>query len=557
MRRGAVFFAALGALAWMLPSAAGPPAFLDITARSGIDFRNQSSPTSRKYLLESMTGGVAALDYNRDGLPDLYFVNGAALDDPMPKDKPPGKSAPRFWNRLYRNDGGGKFTDVTEAAGVRGHSYGMGAAAGDYDNDGYPDLYVTNYGQNILYHNNGDGSFRDVTAQAGVAGGGWSTGAAFVDFDRDGFLDLVVSRYIEWDFSLDIFCGDRRPGYRSYCHPDQFQPISHLLYRNNGNGTFADVSKPAGLASSPGKGLGIAIHDFDRDGWPDILIANDSFPQQLFRNDHGTFRETGLAQGLAYDEDGHTFAGMGADIADYDNDGWPDVFINALANQRYALFHNRSGWFEYVSGPAGISAATLLHSGWGARFLDYDNDGWKDLFVAQGHVMDNIELTQPALRYLEPLLLLRNVSGKFQDVSALAGPAFQVPLAARGVAFGDWNNDGFLDVAINCNNRPAVILQNSGAGGGHWLLVDLIGSASNRDGIGARLRLVSASGAEQHAFASAAGSYLSSSDRRVHFGLGKSTTVKLLEVTWPSGRLQRLENFPADRILTVREPEKP
>ena len=279
----------------------------------------------------------------------------------------------------------------------------MGVAVADYDNDGRPDLYVTGLGGNNLYHNNGDGTFTDVTEQAGVRGAGWSAGAAFVDYDGDGLLDLVVSRYLEWNFSQDIWCGARKAGYRAYCEPDQFGPITHLLFHNEGNGRFRDVSRESGFSKYPGKGLGIAINDYDRDGLPDIFIANDGVAQQLFHNlGRGKFEEVALASGVAYDEDGRAFAGMGVDFADYDNDGWPDIFVNALANQRYALFHNIKGSFQYASGQTGLAAATRKHSGWGAKFIDYDNDGWKDLFVGQGHVMDNIQLTQPDLRYLEP-----------------------------------------------------------------------------------------------------------------------------------------------------------
>jgi len=396
-----------------------------------------------------------------------------------------------------------------------------------------------------------------VTKQAGVGGGGWSAGACFVDYDRDGRLDLIVTRYLDWDFTKNIYCGERKPGFRSYCHPDHFPPARHLVYHNNGDGTFRDVSKQCGIGAVSGKGLGIAISDFDGDRWPDILVANDSSPQQLFRNNQdGTFTELAQSLGLAFDEDGKTFAGMGADFADYDNDGWPDVFVNALANQRYAVFHSQRGRsFDYVSGPTGVGAISILHSGWGAGFLDYDNDGWKDLFVGQGHVMDNIHLTQPSVRYLEPPLLMRNGGGKFQDVSEKSGPPFRAPLAARGVAFGDLNNDGFLDIAINCNNGPALLLRNQGGNGNHWLLVKLVGSRSNRDGIGARLRLVSQSGHEQFAFASAGGSYLSASDPRMHFGLGAERSARLLEIWWPSGTVQRLEKVDADQVLTVREPE--
>ncbi len=530
------------------------PVFADVTLKSGIRFKHEASRTSEKYLPESMGAGVAMFDYNNDGHLDLFFVNGAALHDPMSRGIEADKSDPRFWNRLYRNNGDGTFSDVTEAARVAGHSYGMGVATGDYDNDGFADLFVTNLGRNILYHNNGDGTFTDVTERAGVAGSGWCAGACFVDYDRDGRLDLIVTRYLEWDFAANIYCGEHRPGYRAYCSPDQFKPITHLVYHNNGDGTFSDVSKRSGIASAPGKGLGIAIGDFDRDGWPDIFIANDSFPQQLFRNNRdGTFTEVALAQGLAYDQDGKIFAGMGADFTDYDNDGWPDVFVNALGNQKYALFHNDRGSFEYVSDATGIGGMTVLHSGWGAKLFDYDNDGWRDLFVAQGHVMDNIELTQPALRYREPLLLLRNIRGKFTDVSKESGVPIQVPRVARGIAVGDIDNDGFLDVAINCNDGHAVVLRNQGGNGNHWLVVKLAGMKSNRDGIGAKLRLVADKGSEQHAFVSTAGSYLSASDKRVHFGLGSAKKVRLLEITWPSGTMQRFESLAADQVLVVKE----
>jgi hypothetical protein len=532
------------------------PVFRDVTASSKINFTNHASPTSQKYLIETMVGGVAAFDYDGDGWLDLFFVNGAALADPMPEGKGPGKSDPRFWNRLYRNNGDLTFTDVTEAAGVRGHSYGMGVAVGDYDNDGRPDLYLTNFGPNILYHNNGDGTFTDVTAKAGVAGGGWSASAAFVDYDHDGWLDVFVTRYLQWDFENNPFCGPKER--RGYCHPEEFELITHLLYRNNRDGTFADVSKESGIAASPGYGLGIAFNDFDRDGRIDILVANDNVPQQLFRNQgDGTFEEAALRVGLAYDEDANTFSGMGTDFVDYNNDGWPDVIIGALANEHYALFTNRKGSFLYATQRTGVGYITANHSGWGLKFIDYDNDGWKDLFVAQGHVMDTIEITDPSLRYLEPMLMMRNKEGRFEDVSAASGEAFRVPRASRGVAFADLDNDGFVDVAINCLNDKAVILRNEGGNGNHWLIVNTAGVISNRDGMGAQLKIVSESGAEQHGIVSTAGSYQSANDKRVHFGLGRDKTVKLLEITWPSGTVQKLENIPAGQILNVKEPGEP
>jgi hypothetical protein len=527
--------------------------FVDVTRRSAIGFVNHSSHTSRKYLPETMVGGVAMIDYNNDGLLDLFFVNGAKLEDPMSASAMPDKSDPKYWNRLYRNNGDGTFTDVTVKAGLQGEGYGMGVAVGDFDNDGFPDLYVTAVGHNILYHNNGDGTFTDVTKVAGVGGSGWSTGAMFVDYDRDGLLDLFVSRYVQWDFSTDVFCGQTKPGYRAYCHPDQFPPITNLLFHNEGHGKFRDVSEESGIAKSRGKGLGVAFNDYDRDGWPDIFVGNDAVPQQLFHNlKNGKFEEVATSLGVAYDEDGNVFSGMGVDFADYDNDGWPDVFVNALAKQKYALFHNRSGAFEYVSGRSGVSAASVAHSGWGAKFVDYDNDGWKDLFVAQGHVMDNIQLTQPDVRYAEPPLLLRSVGSQFRDVSAQNGAIFSRPLAARGAAFGYLHNNGQLDVVVNCNEQPPVLMEWTGSAN-HWLIVDTVGTRSNRDGTGAQVRITMLDGKRQYAQIGGAGSYLSASDKRAHFGLGRDTVVKSLEIEWPSGTKQTLANVKADQVLVVHE----
>jgi hypothetical protein len=536
-------------------SQVNPPSFSDITALTGIEFKHEASHTSQKYFIETMGSGVAVFDYDSDALLDIFLVNGAALQDPMGPAKEPDKSDRRYWNRLYRNNGNLTFTDVTEKAGVQGRFYGMGVAAGDYDNDGHPDLYVTNFGANLLYHNNGDGTFADVTQKGGVAGGGWSSSSCFVDYDRDGKLDLIVARYVEWDFVHNPWCGQHKPGYRSYCHPDHFSRIHSLVYHNNGDGTFTDVSAKAGFADKPGKALGLSFNDFDRDGWLDILVANDEVPQQLFRNNQdGTFTEIATLQGVAHDEDGRYFAGMGVDFQDYNNDGWPDAFINALSSQKYALYANNKTSFDYVSGPSGVAGLTLAYSGWGARFLDYDNDGWKDLFVAQGHVMDNIELTHPSYRYLQPLLLMRNVNGKFRDASKQGGPAFEIRRAGRGAAFGDLDNDGNLDVVINCNEQAAVVLHNQGSSRNNWLLVDTSGTRSNRDGTGAQLRLVTDSGLEQNGLVSGAGSYLSASDKRVHFGLGPDKFVRLLEITWPSGVVQRLEKIAANQVLKVQEP---
>jgi len=534
-------------------AAAALPVFRDVTRASGVKFSCNGSPTSQKYLIETMVGGVASFDYDSDGWQDLYFVNGALLQDPMPQGAVPDKSAPRFWNRLYRNNGDGTFTDVTEQAGVRGRYYGMGVAVGDYDNDGDPDLYVTNFGRNTLFRNNGDGTFTDVTERAGVGAGGWSASAGFLDYDRDGWLDLFVSRYLVWDFDHNPYCGPRQA--RAYCHPATFPTITHVLYHNNRDGTFTDVSRPAGIAGAPGYGLGVAFNDYDRDGWPDIFVANDKVAEQLFHNrGDGTFEEVALEAGLAFNEEGGTFSGMGVDFTDYDNDGWPDIVVTALANERYALFRNEEGFFDYESESTGLGRETHRRSGWGLKLVDFDNDGWKDLFVGQSHVMDNIELVRPSTPYREPMLLLHNEKGVFRDVSDGRGDAFETPRVSRGAAFGDLDNDGFIDVAVNCLNCPAVILRNEGGNGNHWLTVDLTGTKSNRDGIGARLRLVAASGLEQYAFASPTGSYQSANDKRLHFGLGADASVKLLEIIWPSGVVQRLENVAADQILAVKEP---
>ncbi|MDQ3013305.1 MAG: CRTAC1 family protein, partial [Acidobacteriota bacterium] len=380
-----------------------------------------------------------------------------------------------------------------------------------------------------------------------------STSAGFIDYDRDGNLDLFVARYLDWDFGKNKRCGGEGSALQEYCHPNEYRPVTHLLYRGIGGCRFEDVSEKAGIAKAPGKGLGVAFQDVDRDGWPDIFVANDSFPQQLFRNRRdGTFEEIALAMGAAYDEDGKVFAGMGVDLADYDNDRLPDVFVNALANQGYGLFRNRKGLLEYVSGASGLTAVSKMHSGWGARFLDYDNDGWKDIFVAQGHVMDNIELTQAGIHYRETPLLLRNVSGKFSDVSAQAGAPFLKAMAGRGAASGDLNNDGAIDVVVSDVTGAPRVFRN-GATANTWLLIDTVGAKSNRDGIGAAIRIVMASGSEQFGFVSTAGSYLSAHDKRVHFGLGRERRVKLLEIRWPSGVVQTWKNVAANQIFIAKE----
>jgi enediyne biosynthesis protein E4 len=534
-----------------------PGSFVDVTQKLGVHFKQEASPSSKKYLLETMGSGVALFDYDNDGRLDIFFANGARIDDPTPKGTIPQKDGPKYWNRLYHQKADGTFEDVTEKAGVAGTGYSTGVAVGDYDNDGFDDLFVAGYGHSTLYHNNGDGTFTDVTASAGVAGSGWATSAAWVDYDNDGRLDLVVARYMEWDFD-DIYCGHREEGFRSYCHPDLFKPASVLLYHNDGNGKFSEVTLKAGIGK-PGKGLGLAIADYDHDGHMDILLANDSIPEFLFHNKgDGTFEEVGLVSGLGLDGSGGTFAGMGVDFEDYNNDGWPDVIITDLANQKYALYKNAGdGTFDYATLTTGLGAISLLHSGWGVRFMDYDNDGWKDIFLVQSHVMDTIQTNEPHLRYREsPLLLWNQTGNKFVDESAQSGEVFQQKWAARGMAIGDIDNDGKIDVVVTENNGPAWILRNQTPTHNHWITLKLVGVKSNRDGIGAQIKITTASG-DQYSTVTTAGSYQSSSDKRVHFGLGSADVVTQAEIRWPSGVTQVLKNLQVDQILTVTEASSP
>jgi hypothetical protein len=527
-----------------------PGNFVDITAALGIHFLHQAPHTSKKYLLDTMGSGVALFDCDGDGRLDLFLVNGAPYSDPTPKGTIPQKTGPNDWNRLYRQKQDGTFEDVTQKAGLEGVGYGMGVAVGDYDNDGYEDIYVTGYGSNRLYHNNGNCTFTDVTEKAGVAGGGWSSSAAWVDLDNDGRLDLVVLRYVTWDWN-DLWCG--QPDNRGICHPDNFPPITMLVYHNDGNGHFTEEAAKLGL-NKPAKALGIAIADYNRDGRLGIFVANDSMEEFLFRQSaDGTFKEVGLESGIAVNGDGHTFAGMGVDFADYDNDGYPDIVVTDLANQRYALYHNEhDGTFNYATDSTGLGEMTQMHSGWSLRFLDYDNDGWKDLLIAQGHDMDTVQKSFPLLRYREPMMLLRNTGKGFVDVSSVSGPVFQQAWVGRGMAIGDIDNDGRIDAVVTTNGGPAYVLHNETATSNHWLTLKLVGHKSNRDGIGALVRMTTSLGSQWVTVTTACG-YLSSCDPRVHFGLGSAAAAQSIEIRWPSGTVQTLKDVAADRFITVDE----
>jgi len=547
-----------GLLSFLMGAAPAPDMqFADITQISKIDFKHESSATSNKYLVETMGGGVALLDYDNDGRLDIFFTNGAKIDDPMPDDKLPDKSDRKFWNRLYHQNPDGTFTDVTEKAGLTGmpqNRYDMGVAVGDYDNDGFEDIYVTGFGGNTLYHNNGNGTFTDVTKSAGVAGGGWSASAGFFDYDNDGKLDLFVTRYVNWTFQTNRYCGEKQAGYRAYCHPDNYDGVTNILYHNNGDGTFTDVSEKAGIANPKGKGLGVSFADYDGDGFTDVFVANDSVQCFLYHNNgNGTFTETGLLAGVGYNEDGKTFAGMGTDFSDYDNDGRPDIVVTDLSNERYMLFRNNGdGTFRDVTNQSGVGGATLAFAGWSTSFFDYDNNGWKDLFVAQSHVMDTIEKTSPNLKYLQPPLLLRNESGHF--VRVVPGQAFQTDWAGRGAAFGDIDNDGDIDLVVSNAGQKAYVLRNDGGNRGNWIRIETRGKKSNRDGIGCRVKIVSASGLAQYFTVNTAVGYLSASDKRLLVGLGAESTAKLIEIRWPSGAVQKFENIKTGQTLKAIEP---
>ena len=523
--------------------------FTEVRQAAGITFLQDATATEEKYYLETMGTGVGWLDYDQDGLQDLFFVQSAATD--IYKPPHPLRSV------LYHNNGDGTFTDVTEKAGVGGSGhYGQGVAVGDYDNDGYPDLYVTGYGNAILYHNNRNGTFTDVTTKAGVADErGWSTSAGWFDYDNDGWLDLVVTNYIEWSPKNNLWCGEHRPGYRSYCHPRNYKGQRIKLYHNNHDGTFTDVSDASGVGKREAKGMGVVLADFNNDGWVDIAIANDSWPNFLFLNKHdGTFQDVSFDSGLAAGEEGRYEAGMGIDAADVDGDGWQDIYITHLDFELNRLYRNhQDGTFDDDTFRSGIGNKAILLSGVGMKFLDYDNDGWIDILQLNGAMLDNIQLQHSEVSYKEPLLMFRNTGkGQFTKVSDSLGPDFVRPIAGRGLATADFDNDGDTDIAINVRGDYPELLRNDGGNTNHWLEVLLIGTRSNRDGIGSSLKL-SSEGLVQVQQAKGGTSYMSASDSRILFGLGRRTKIEYLEITWPSGQVDRLKNVPVDRITAVKE----
>lgn len=528
-----------------------PVTFTDVRQQAGITFQQNSTESPEKYYLETMGTGVGWIDYDQDGLMDLYFVQSAATPAYTPPH--PLRSA------LYHNNGDGTFTDVTERAGVGGAGhYGQGVAVADYDNDGYPDLYVTGYNRAILYHNNRDGTFTDVTAKAGVADEGqWSASAAWFDYDRDGWLDLLVCNYLIWSPQTNVWCGEHRPGYRAYCSPDNYSGQHLALFHNNHDGTFTDVSLRSGVGKPVAKGLGVVTADFNNDGWPDVAIANDTWPNFLFINQKdGTFQDVSFISGVAASADGRYGAGMGIDAADVDGDGWMDIFVTHLDFELSRLYiNNRDGTFEDATDRCGIAAGGMLMSGVAMKFVDYDNDGWDDMLQANGAMVDNIQLYHSEVHFHEPMLMWRNLGrGKFTKVSQYLGADFVRPIVGRGMAVADFDNDGDQDVVtVNWGGHP-VLLRNDGGNANNWLSIRLIGAKSNRDGIGSSLALVS-EGVTQFKQAKGGMSYMSANDPRIHFGLGKRATIDSLTITWPSGHVDRLVRPAINQILAVKEGE--
>jgi hypothetical protein len=515
---------------------------------SGISWRHVNGRSPSYYLPETTGAGCAFLDYDNDGWMDIYLVNSGRCDFYEP--------SPPLRNALYRNNRDGTFTDVTEKAGVSGGGYGMGAAIGDYNADGYPDLFLSQYGRSILYHNNGDGTFTDVTEKAGVAVLGWASSAVWFDYDNDGKLDLFVCRFVDFDKSKNKLCGNGQNGERFYCLPRVYHPARSWLFHNNGDGTFADVSQESGIAKSLGKAWGVVATDINNDGLMDLFVANDTMPNFLFLNrGHGKFEEIGLESGVAFSQDGQARSGMGVDAADFDQDGWQDLFVTNVDQEMYSIYHNRhDGSFDDLAGPMGIGLTTRLMSGWGVKFFDLDNDGNVDLFIANGHPDDKIEVHSNRVTYKEPLLLFRNTGKTFENVSASAGPVFSESFAARGMAVGDFNNDGAVDVLVGVNDGAPVLLRNVAAQGNHWLGVRLVGMRANPDGIGARI-IWQAGDLKRSRLKTGGGSYLSSHDPREVLGIGSGTKIEKLEIRWPkpSGRIETFTDLPIDRYITIVE----
>jgi enediyne biosynthesis protein E4 len=527
-------------------TSARPLEYKDVTEPSQIHFKHNASATEEKYLVETIGAGGAFLDYDNDGYLDIYLVNGAHLPDLK-------KSDASYFNRLYRNNGNGTFTDVTEKAGLIGKGYSGGVTVGDYDHDGNEDLYVTTYRGNILYHNNGNGTFTDVTDRAGVSDGKWSTSAGFFDYNKDGNLDLFVAHYVNFTFENNVACKDWE-GRRYYCHPDVYDGLADTLYRNNGDGTFTDVSKAAGISNPQGKGLGVVMADYDDDGHIDIFVANDAVANFLYRNrGDGTFEDVTLNSGTGYDKNGRPQSCMGTDWGDYDRDGRLDLIVTNLEFETHTLYHNKGdGTFDDFTQETGLAAATFYFAGWGTKFLDFDNDGFLDLFVVNGGLLDNVELYKKGVTYAQRKLLLKNVNGKFVDDTSRYGRDLSKPTVGRGAAFGDYDNDGDVDILVLNNGQPPNLLRNDGGNLNHWLEIKLIGTRSNGNAVGAKATVVAGEW-KQVDQVKGGGSYLSANDYRLHFGLGNMSQVDLLEIKWPSGQVERRKNIKADQILTIRE----
>jgi hypothetical protein len=529
------------------PQKAPQITFTDVTEKVGIHWKHVNGATPDKYLIETMGGGAAFLDYNRDGRLDIFLVNSGCHKFSV--------NCTSSGNALYRQNADGTFTDVTKAAGLTSSGYGQGVAVGDFDNDGYPDIYVTGFPRNYLFHNNGDGTFTDITGKAGVAASGWSTSAVFFDYNHDGLPDLFVARYLDWDYDKNIWCGERRPGYRTYCHPDQFKPTSSILYRNNGDGTFTDVTKEAGV-DVPGKALGAVAFDFNRDGWLDLFVANDAVRNHLFRNNkNGTFTEMALDAEVAYSSMGKPQSGMGVDAADVDGDGWPDLWVTNIDYEPNNLLHNNHDeTFTDVTIQSHLGSVALLFSGFGTRFVDFDNDGWLDMFVLNGHPLDNVELYHEGVSAQERPFLLHNIGGKqFEEVGPQHGDVFTRKLNGRGLAVGDFDNDGDEDILLVQNGGSPILLRNDGGNRNAWIGFELEGTRSGRDAIGAVVT-VTAGGRKLVRELVGGASYCSAHDQRLLIGLGNAEKVTNVVINWPSGAVSTEHDLVARRYYKLKEP---